>query len=62
MIYATFNAWSEAGFKVLKGAKAHKRNDDGVAVFSEMQVEEHHSDFDDAFMDAVDDGAIGTFG
>ncbi len=34
----TFNDWSDAGYKILKGSKSVGRNSAGVALFSSEQV------------------------
>ena len=36
--YRTFNEWSNAGYRIIKGSKSHSRNSDGVCLFHESQV------------------------
>ena len=36
--FRTFNEWKERGYGVIKGEKSHKRDENGVCVFSEDQV------------------------
>lgn len=38
--WMTLDAWNEEGFKVAKGSKSLLRSPDGLALFSEAQVEE----------------------
>ena len=40
MKHMTFKEWNEAGFRVCKGEKAAGRNEAGLPVFTERQVEE----------------------
>lgn len=34
----TFNDWSKAGYKIIKGSKSESRNADGIPLFIEKQV------------------------
>lgn len=38
IVYKTFDEWSKAGFRILKGAKSSSKNDYGVPLFSYGQV------------------------
>lgn len=54
----TFEQWSQAGFKVKKGAKSTLRNSSGQAIFTRSQVEvwadkkaicmDPHAEFDES--------------
>lgn len=45
----TYDEWKECGFHVLRGERACGRNEHGVALFSELQVEEDFDDYEDVF-------------
>jgi len=50
MKYKTFDKWKELGFHVIEGEKSYGRNKAGVPVFSEDQVEETETLYDDMDM------------
>lgn len=42
-VVRTWHEWKAEGFHVIKGQKAHSFNDDGVATFTDSQVEKNQS-------------------
>lgn len=46
MKYKTYNDWNESGYYVRKGEVAMQWNKNGVALFSEDQIEKKRSSLD----------------